>query len=215
VSSTGSNLVAIDGRRLGLRAQATRRRLLDATAELLETEGILDLKVVDVARKVGTSPATFYQYFANVEEAVLALSQEVGQEIFELVPLVDQPWRGAKALELARRLVAGFITQWDANRAVMRTRDLAAQEGDMRFRVVRVQSLANITDRLDERISENQAAGRIPAEVSSYATASALVSMMGRMAAYHYEIESRGVSHDEMIEAVAHIVHQTVTGRRA
>jgi AcrR family transcriptional regulator len=207
--------VAIDGRRLGLRAQATRRRLLDATAELLETEGILDLKVVDVARKVGTSPATFYQYFANVEEAVLALSQEVGQEIFELVPLVDQPWRGAKALELARRLVAGFITQWDANRAVMRTRDLAAQEGDMRFRVVRVQSLANITDRLDERISENQAAGRIPAEVSSYATASALVSMMGRMAAYHYEIESRGVSHDEMIEAVAHIVHQTVTGRRA
>ena len=207
--------MAIDGRRLGLRAQATRRRLLDATAELLETEGILDLKVVDVARKVGTSPATFYQYFANVEEAVLALSQEVGQEIFELVPLVDQPWRGAKALELARRLVAGFITQWDANRAVMRTRDLAAQEGDMRFRVVRVQSLANITDRLDERISENQAAGRIPAEVSSYATASALVSMMGRMAAYHYEIESRGVSHDEMIEAVAHIVHQTVTGRRA
>jgi hypothetical protein len=85
----------------------------------------------------------------------------------------------------------------------------------MRFRTVRVQSLSNITDRLDERISENQAAGRVTDEVSSYATASALVSMMGRMAAYHYEIESRGVSHDEMIEAVAHIVHQTVTGRRA
>ena len=93
---------AIDGRRLGARAQATRRRLLDATAELLESEGILELKVVEVARKVGTSPATFYQYFANVEEAVLALAEEAGAEIDELVPLVDRPWKGTRALPLAR-----------------------------------------------------------------------------------------------------------------
>ena len=53
------------------RGDDARRRLLDATAELLEDRGILDLKVVDVARRVGTSPATFYQYFQNVEEAVL------------------------------------------------------------------------------------------------------------------------------------------------
>src|SRR6202022_4514217 len=104
VSSSGPGLVAIDGRRLGQRAQATRRRLLDATAELLDAEGFLDLKVVDVARKVGTSPATFYQYFANVEEAVLALAEEVGEEVFVLVPLLEQPWRGSKALDLARAL---------------------------------------------------------------------------------------------------------------
>jgi AcrR family transcriptional regulator len=207
--------VAIDGRRLGQRAQATRRRLLDATAELLDTEGFLDLKVVDVARKVGTSPATFYQYFANVEEAVLALAEEVGEEVLSLVPLLEQPWRGPKALDLARALVDGFISQWDANRAVLRTRDLAAQEGDPRFRQIRIESLSNITDRLAERIAENQAAGRIDGGITPYAAAGALVAMMGRMAAYLYEFEGRGVARGPMIETVARIVYQTVTGRRS
>src|SRR5947209_9300350 len=59
-----ADVVAIDGRPLGRRAQQTRRRLLDATQELLESRSIRDVRVVDIARAVGTSPATFYQYFA-------------------------------------------------------------------------------------------------------------------------------------------------------
>ena len=205
---------AIDGRRLGARAQATRRRLLDATAELLESEGILELKVVEVARKVGTSPATFYQYFANVEEAVLALAEEAGAEIDELVPLVDRPWKGTRALPLARALVDGFIAQWDRNRAVLRTRDITAQEGDPRFRRVRNQSLSRITDRLADRVADNQREGRVSADLSPYAAASAMVAMMSRMAAYHYEFEDRGVSRAAMVETVSRIIFQTVTGRR-
>ena len=209
------SLVAIDGRRLGSRAQATRRRLLDATARLLETEGILDLKVVDVARKVGTSPATFYQYFANVEEAVLALSDEVGEAIFELVPLLEHPWRGPRALDWSRQLVDGFIGQWDANRAVLRTRNLAAQEGDRRFRDVRNKSLSEVTDRLAHQIADNRAAGRLSAEINPYAAAGAMVAMMERMAAYHFELEGRGVSRQAMVETVSRILYQTVTGKRA
>ncbi len=214
MSLTGSDLQAIDGRRLGQRAQATRRRLLDATAELLESEGILDLKVVDVARKVGTSPATFYQYFANVEAAVLALAEDVGEEIDELLPLVDRPWKGARALELSRSLVDGFIAQWDRDRAVLRTRDLAAHEGDERFRRVRNDSLSRLTDRLADRVADNQREDRVSAELSPYAAASAMVAMMSRMAAYHYELEERGVSRAAMVETVSRIIFQTVTGRR-
>ena len=69
---TPESAVALDGRPLGKRGAATRRRLLDATAQLLESHGVRDLRVVDIARVVGTSPATFYQYFRDVEEAVLA-----------------------------------------------------------------------------------------------------------------------------------------------
>lgn len=210
----GSELIAIDGRRLGQRAQATRRRLLDATAELLESDGILDLRVVEVARKVGTSPATFYQYFANVEEAVLALAAEAGEKILDLVPFVDQPWNSARALDLARALVDGFITQWDGNRAVLRSRDMAAQEGDARFRQLRNQSLSHITDRLADRVADNQRAGRVSPELAPYAAASAMVAMMSRMAAYHYEFEDRGVSRAAMVETVSRILFQTVTGRR-
>ena len=213
--SADDELVAIDGRRLGRRAQLTRRRLLDATSELLGTEGILDLTVVDIARNVGTSPATFYQYFQNVEEAVLALSAEVGDEVQPLAELVDGRWQGAKGLATARALVAGFLDYWDQHRAVLRTRNLAAQEGDTRFRQVRNEALSQITDRLAAKVAEFKATGKVPADINAYAAAGALVSMMERMGAYHYELEGRGVSRTAMVETIARIVHQTVTGSKA
>jgi AcrR family transcriptional regulator len=210
----GIDLLAMDGRRLGRRAQATRRKLLDATAELLGTRGLLDLTVVEIARQVGTSPASFYQYFQNVEEAVLALSDEVGEELGELATLLDEPWRGRAGWDLCRELVRRFIDYWDDHRAVLRIRDLAAQEGNTRFREQRIQSLSLITDRLSESIAEAQRAGKVAEELTPYAAASALVAMMGRMAAYHADLETRGFTRDDMVETVARIVFQTVTGRR-
>lgn len=213
--SADEELLAIDGRRLGRRAQLTRRRLLDATAELLGSEGILDLTVVDIARKVGTSPATFYQYFQNVEEAVLALSAEVGDEVQSLAEAVEGRWQGAKGLVTARELVDGFLDYWDQHRAVLRTRNLAAQEGDVRFRDVRNQALSQITDRLAAKVAEFKEAGKVAADINAYAAAGALVAMMERMGAYHYELEGRGVSRTAMVETIARIVHQTVTGTKA
>jgi AcrR family transcriptional regulator len=209
------DLLAIDGRRLGRRAQLTRRRLLDATGELLATQGILDLTVVDVARRVGTSPATFYQYFQNVEEAVLALSDEVGDEIHGLADHLDRPWQGAKGLAAARELVDGFVAYWDQHRAVLRTRNLAAQEGDSRFREVRNRALGTITDGLAAKVAEFQVAGRVSADINPYAAAGAMVAMMERMAAYRSEFEDRGVSRPAMVETVARIVYHTVTGAKA
>ncbi len=56
------------GRALGPRALHTRQRLLDATVELLSQQSVRDLSVVEIAKRAGTSPATFYQYFKDVGE---------------------------------------------------------------------------------------------------------------------------------------------------
>jgi AcrR family transcriptional regulator len=208
------DLLAPGGRRLGRRAQETRRRLLDATAELLESRPLLDLTVVEVARRAGTSPAAFYQYFPNVHEALLALADETGEQISGLVPLVERPWRGASGFAACTELVTGYIAYWDAHRAVLRARDMAAAEGDQRFRAVRNESLSIITDRLCDKIAEAQHTGAVPAAISPYAAASAMMAMMGRMAAYHRELETRGLTQAELVETVARIVFQTVTGSR-
>ncbi len=149
---------ALDGRALGKRGVETRRRLLDATRSLLETHGIRDLRVVDIAREVGTSPATFYQYFRDVEEAVLALAAEVGDEVQPLARLVNEPWDGAAGLDSARALVDGFVTYWDRHRAVLRTRNLAAQEGDVRFREVRNRTLFEFNASFRRKIEGARAA---------------------------------------------------------
>ena len=207
--------VAIDGRRLGRRAQVTRQRLLEATADLLSTHGVLELKVVDVARKVGTSPATFYQYFQNVDEAVLALAEDLAEEAHSLAGLIEEPWTGQRGLALARQLVDGFVDYWDRHRAVLRARNLAAEEGDQRFRAVRVRTLSSITDPLAAKIKGLQDAGKVAPEITPYAAAGAMVAMMERMAAYHFDLEPRGLTREAMVETVARIVFQTVTGRRA
>jgi AcrR family transcriptional regulator len=206
---------AIDGRTLGRRAKETRRRLLEATEQLLESHGVRDLKVVDIARKVGTSPATFYQYFRDVEDAVLVLAEDLTEELDPLERLLREPWNGRNGLDQARQLVDGFISYWDEHRAVLRVRNLAAQEGDQRFRTARHDSLAGLLTRLTACIAESQREGRIAPGVLPEAAAVALVSMMERMAAYHFDLEPRGINRADMVETVARMIYQTVTGRRA
>jgi AcrR family transcriptional regulator len=206
------DVVAQDGRSVGKRGAQTRRRLLDATAQLLEHHGVRDLRVVDIAREVGTSPATFYQYFRDVEEAVLALASDVGDEVGPLVELLDRPWDGEDGLEAARALVDGFMDYWDRHRAVLRTRNLAAQEGDARFREVRNRTLGAFVQRFSAKIAESQANGNVVAAISPAAGASALVALIERMAAFHHDLEPLGVTRAELVETTARILHQTVTG---
>jgi AcrR family transcriptional regulator len=209
-----SQTLAIDGRPLGRRAQQTRRRLLDATYELLQSHGIRDVRVVEVARRVGSSPATFYQYFRDVDEAVLVLADELTDEIEPVATLLDTPWNGKVGLDSARALVDGYFRFWDDHRAVMRVRNLAADEGDRRFRDVRNRTLGRVTDRIAAAVAENQAAGRVPPEITPYSAAAAMVSMLERMASYHFDLEPRGVTRADLVETTARILHHTVTGRK-
>ena len=70
-------IATTDGRVPGRRGLATRQRLLECTAELLVATPWRSIKVIDIARQAGTSPATFYQYFENVEAAITVLAEEL------------------------------------------------------------------------------------------------------------------------------------------
>jgi len=199
--------LALDGRALGRRGAQTRQRLLDATARLLEDNGLRELRVVDIARAVDLAPATFYQYFHDVEEAVLALSIAVGEETSVLSALVAQSWSGPGGLDVVRRLVENFIANWDRHRAVLRTRNLAAQEGDQRFRAVRNAALRPLTEGIASKVAARGEQG-----VTPYAAGAAMVSMLERMAAFHTDLEAYGTSRAEVVETTARILHRTATG---
>ncbi len=201
------------GRPLGPRALQTRRRLLEAAAVLLGERRVRDIKVVDIAKKVGTSPATFYQYFKDVEEATLCLAEEAAEEMPAVVELIDGPWRGRKGLDNAREIADRFVRHWDDHRAVLLLRNLAADEGDRRFQKVRREALTPVLEHLARQVEESQKAGRIAPELSPYAAAAALASILERLAAYHKELEYFGVTRKQLVETCARILFQTVTGR--
>ena len=61
---------------LEVRLVAQRERLLEAAAEVFARSGYAEASAEAIAREAGMSKATFYEHFANKEEAILALFDE-------------------------------------------------------------------------------------------------------------------------------------------
>lgn len=207
-------VLAADGRVIGSRAQATRRRLLDATAKLLDEQGVLELKVVDITREVGTSPATFYQYFADVDAAILALAEEAGEDEHPLLEHLSAGWAD-DGLERARAFVDEYLDYWRDHRAVLRVRNLKAEEGDPAFRKVRSQANLRLIEVMGQMVRDGQQAGRLPETLDPFATAAAMLAMIERLLAYQAEMGRRGTTRHALRETLATILYQTLTGRSA
>jgi AcrR family transcriptional regulator len=204
--------LASDGRVIGARAQRTRRRLLDATAKLLGERGALNLRVVDITREVGTSPATFYQYFSDVEEAILVLADEATDEIVAVEPLLERSWTDHDGLANVDAFVEALMEYWEAHSVILRVRDLRAEEGDKRFWAVRTRGYAAIVPALTTKIEEAQAAGRLTQEINPYAAASAAMAMLERLFTYQSVFRRRGVTKEAMTTTLGAMLHSTVTG---
>jgi AcrR family transcriptional regulator len=203
-----AGLRAADGRVPGRRGQATVAKLLEATAGMLQSTGYRDLKVVDIARKAGTSPATFYQYFPDVDAAILMLAQETAEAGAALAEPVRGSWAPADAPATALALARGFIDFWAEHEAVLRVVDLAIVEGDRRFRAIRTQLLQPVTVALVDAIRDHHLTSP-----DASARAAVLVSMLAHVAEHRRGLETWGVKTSTAAQSMAEIVATTVTGR--
>lgn len=197
-------------RTMGRRGLRTRRRLLDSTAALLDSASYRELRVVDIARAAEMSPAAFYQYFGGVEEAVLALAEEMADDCGpELAALVEGPWDGAAAWVTAVGVARGFLAVWDRHRAVLRVVDLATDEGDQRFRDLRTRFLRFPTDALVTVLSSRV---RVNDRPDARAEAGVAISMLAHVAAHHEGLEQWGAPGPDLLQAMARVLYLTVTG---
>jgi AcrR family transcriptional regulator len=201
--------VAQTGRTLGPRALRTRQKLLDATEGLLRERSILDIAVVDIARRAETSPATFYHYFKDVEEAALLLAAQAAEETPGLIDLISGEWHGEAGVATSLDLAHRFVEHWEAHHPVLTVRNLAADRGDVRFQEARRKALSPVLDALAEKIE-----GESPSMpgLHPYAAAAALVSMLEKLAAHVRLLGDRGVRREELIQTTASILQLVVTG---
>ncbi len=182
----------------------------------MATTSYRDLKVVDVARATGTSPATFYQYFPDAETAVLALADELVGESRERLtrPVRDATWSGRSAYDTCEHIAGTFLEFWDEHRSLLAVIDLAATEGDLRFRELRVRLLSSFTEATVAAVRSQQDAGRLPADLDPTATAAVLVAMLAQVSGHHYGIERYGTTTGEIRRAMARLLYSGITGRR-
>ncbi|MEU6703354.1 TetR family transcriptional regulator [Streptomyces wuyuanensis] len=205
----------VDGRVAGRRGQATRQKLLDCLSEMLSSSPYRDVKVIDVARKAGTSPATFYQYFPDVEGAVLELAEEMATEGAALTELVaDRSWVGKAGWQTSEQLVEGFLDFWRRHDAILRVVDLGAAEGDKRFYKLRMKILNSVTNSLADAVKELQFKGKVDKDVSPMAVSGSLVAMLASVASHQKGFQTWGVKQAELRPNLALLVHLGITGRK-
>ncbi|ALC12892.1 TetR family transcriptional regulator [Sphingopyxis sp. 113P3] len=192
-------------RKLGAKGQRTRQQLIDATVALLETHGLRDVSVVDVARAAQTSPATFYVYFKGVPEVVLAALENADLTSPELETIVNRDWLAPGAAAAALAFVECYTALWNRHRTIYIVRNLAAEEGDTRFYHARMTQAKPMMDALSRQVERAQAAGRVPEHLSPRSCAGTLLMMLERLSAigpmsYH----SDGVGFADLKAAAAH-----------
>ena len=164
---------------------------------MLTTTSYRDVKVIDIAREAGTSPATFYQYFADVEAAILVLAEEMAQQGAAPHRRSSPTGRGTgrRRVRHALALVDAFLAFWDDHRPVLRVMDLATDEGDGRFQKIRVRLLNDITKRAGRRHPRRRSAAvgcpqaLDPMAVGRHRSS----SMLAHTAAHQYGFEFWGI----------------------
>jgi AcrR family transcriptional regulator len=198
---------ARSGKYLGRKGQNTRRKIIDETVSLLETVSLRELRVAEVARVAGTSPAAFYVYFSDVSEVVLAAINELSQSTPEILAVLAKEWDSSNGEELATAMVRMHFTYWNAHKTLFRIRNLAAEEGDQRFIDSRTASVQPLVDAISNKIQVAQRSGSITATLHPVATSGVIVAMLERVAAIMpHNVENRQFSPTDMAVSTSFIL---------
>ena len=168
--------------------------------------------MVDITREAGTSPATFYQYFADVDAILLDLARAAGENEQALLALFSSDWTGSDGAAKARAFVDAYMGFWHDHQAILRIRNLKAEEGASAFRRSRTRASLPIIEAMEAMIQRSQAAGRVDESLDPFAAAAAMVAMLERLLAYQKEIGQRGTTREDLRETLAGILHQTLAG---
>lgn len=217
LSDTDETLRTVDGRLPGERGRKTRTRLLEVTADMLRAGSYRDLAVVEIAREAGVSPATFYQYFPDVETAIFFMADHIvvdgHDRLAALVRDLDCSGDTETAMAGARALADGFLEFWREFYSILRVLDLGAAEKDRRFQQRRTQLLAGPTEAFAAAVEAQRDAGHISHDIDPRAVAAVLVSMLSHVAAHRTGLRDWGVARTDLVEAMARVIHCTLLER--
>jgi len=92
------------------------RMVVDATRAIVEDAGISGVTVRAIAKRIGYSPGTLYNLFANVDEIVMALNEQtltaMGVHVMAAVQGLSDPFQRVRAMG------AAYVRFAQQNRAV-------------------------------------------------------------------------------------------------
>jgi AcrR family transcriptional regulator len=192
-------------RELRTRGRNTRRKLLDAGAEVFATKGYHATRVDDVVKVAHTSHGTFYLYFANKDELFRALAEEVAGALQELAEELGPLTADAAGRATLQAWIEQFADLYEQYGPVIRAWT-EAENGGSEFGRLGTDVLTNFTRVLVRRIGEIAPVGLDPA-----IAAVALVAMLERLNYYVLTGQVR-VDRTASTSTLARVTHASLFG---
>lgn len=202
------------GQRLGRKGAETRMRLMKAAERLLHTHSPVQLTAVAIAKAAGTSTATFYMYFDDVREILIALAASTVQDMQNVLAVLEEDWEPNAVEEHAARLAEAYYQFWDLHRPVLRYRNLEADRGDPAFDKLRAEGYYPFIEGLATRILELCPAEVRPSRGDARALASVLYAALEYQAAVEPEAVHRTVGLKRMKASQARVIAQVISATR-
>lgn len=201
----GGTPTSAGGQPLGERGARTRQRILEAIGAAIQARGLRGLRLADIAEEVGFKPPAFYQYFADLDEAILALCEEAGDLLPHLE--IDADAWGEDHPHGTRPFVAEFFAYWDEHRPLLTARHVSIMSGDQRFQAAANEAFRPVAEALQGKIAEAQRDGRIDPSLQPVALGAVLNLMIdvAAMAAPALPRYWDGSDASELVDAVSYV----------
>ncbi|MDF3843016.1 TetR/AcrR family transcriptional regulator [Pseudomonas citronellolis] len=166
----------------------TRRLMLDALGELLERKAPWDVRASEVAAASGTTQPNFYSHFRNIEEAILARSQQVWSSYpqAKLLACLEEGLEGG-SLEALERFFALTVEFWTAHGGLLRAVSRLSGDDHPSLRGFRHQAQDPLIERCAATIREARELGALPGLLHPVLAANAALRFLDE-AASHYQV---------------------------
>lgn len=200
------------GHRIRARGARTRRALLEALRDLLNSRHLGEIRPADVSAAAGVSAPTFYTYFASIEEGLLILCDEAGEDFQRLAGHIHADWSGDRAFEAARAYVLEVLALWSDHGPVLRIEHMLADMGDPAFAESRIRRLRRLHLALERRIAQAHAGGLHHPGLNPRLTSYEIASLVESVAA-GFALMRRADTAEAIVDTTAHVVVKLTTGR--
>lgn len=200
------------GHRIKGRGARTRRALLDGLRQRLNSHHLGEIRPADIAMVAGVSAPTFYTYFKSVDEGLLVLCEEAGEDFQRLARHIHADWAGEQGFNAVRAYVLEVLALWEEHGPVLRVEHMLADMGSAEFAASRIKRLRRLHLALERRIAQAHANGLHPEglnpRLTSYETANLVESV-----AASFVLMRRADTAEAIVDTTAYVVLKLTTGR--
>jgi AcrR family transcriptional regulator len=121
------------GQALGRKGRRTRSNIVEGLKALLAKAPIAGVTVAAVAAEANISAPTFYLYFEDLGEVLLAALEEVEPDLAAIRETLEPEWPPERTFACAEAFIQAYHDLWTKHGPILQARNVLAEQGDPRF----------------------------------------------------------------------------------